>query len=99
MVKLTRNKLVAECVLYGNTLASVGVAFGISAPNVRRITQNIVGKTAGYGINPTNKIQIQAARHAPDIINKVRALTAEDYRVCKCPGKMKLYRSENRKIV
>ena len=99
MVELTRNKMITELVLRGNTLASVARAFKISAANVRRITQNVVGKAYGYGVNPTDKIKIQHARKMSGIIDKIRALTAEDYRQCKCPGKWKLYRNEGRKIV
>ena len=81
MIKLIRNKMIAELVLDGHTLSSVGIAFELSAPRVRQITQRIIGRALGYSsllMRSTNTLSIRICRNnnpQGNIIPDIRMLT------------------------
>ena len=103
-VKLTRNKMIAELVLNGNTLKDVGKVFGLAPSHVREITCNLIYRV--YREKPpvlyedisryARLINLKKSREkATKLIPLIREIDREDFAYRKRPGKRSMYRVEN----
>lgn len=100
MIKLTRNKMIAELVLQGHTLEDVGKAFSIAPSNVRSITCNLIGivlRTKAPALyEEPKKVDLTLTRtKASQVIPLIRMIDKEDVLWRKAPGKRRMYRADN----
>jgi len=109
MIKLTRNKMMAELVLSGHTMVDVAKAFDTHPTIVRKVVQTIIDK-AVIGAPPifngqdstarAARISIVKAREKADqLLPLVRTVDSEDFLWRKCPGNTNTFKAKNIKIV